>query len=341
MIMSRACACLAFAWAWLLLGVASGAGHDTYTSLPESQWFVPGDHATEISQFIGSWRGEQRIDALDMFGFSRGIQRVWEHHGYVGAALDVGLGGNSHDLLSEEGFYVWLDHLMQMRHGGICVAGPPCSLWIFISAGTHKRGRHGNGIRGDISLKCVRTANCILRNFAALLRYIHEIRQLIFVIEQPISSQMFRTPEMEYLKGIWSLVTVSTWLGLFGHILMKGTKLLTNLPETGGLSRKMTRARRQAIKRRQERAMQAARRRGKSLCYYRRDKEGRVSGGKDLSSTSSYPKKFCTEIFKLWSAALTQAPPIPVQIIESSSSSSSEPEHDETYEIQTINSSQG
>ena len=64
----------------------------------------------------------------------------------------------------------------------------------------------------------------------ALLKYTHEIRRLFYVIEQPVSSQMFRTPECQQLKEMLSLVTVSTWLGLFGHILMKSTKLLSNLP---------------------------------------------------------------------------------------------------------------
>ena len=49
----------------------------------------------------------------------------------------------------------------------VCVCGPPCSLFIWISAGTHRRCSSLYDIYGNVGLKCVRMSNAILRNFAA------------------------------------------------------------------------------------------------------------------------------------------------------------------------------
>lgn len=51
------------------------------------------------------------------------------------------------------------------KDGSLVVAGPPCSLFIWISSGTHKRKKLG--INGDIKLLSVRMANSIARNFVA------------------------------------------------------------------------------------------------------------------------------------------------------------------------------
>ena len=68
---------------------------------------------------------------------------------------------------------------------------------------------------------------------ASLLQHIHRVRRLFYIVEQPISSKLFQTPEFEFLSRLLGMTCVTTWLGLYGHILMKGTKLLTNLPDHG------------------------------------------------------------------------------------------------------------
>lgn len=51
--------------------------------------------------------------------------------------------------------------------GGICVSGPPCSLWVWISRGTHKRRSSRFNLYGNVKLKSVRMSNAIARNFVA------------------------------------------------------------------------------------------------------------------------------------------------------------------------------
>ena len=38
---------------------------------------------------------------------------------------------------------------------------------------------------------------------------------------------------------------------------------------------------------------------------HRKDKRGKVSGGRDLASTAFYPRGFCTKLFQIWALTLT------------------------------------
>ena len=134
--------------------------------------------------------GDRLWDALDLFGFSKPIESVWTERGFSACALDVALEGDNHDILGKQGWFTWLTKLMELclgevnvlvhgtkrdefvmsslrRHHGMVVAGPPCSLWVWISSGTHKRTHHR--LHGDIELLSVRMSNAIVRNFVALL----------------------------------------------------------------------------------------------------------------------------------------------------------------------------
>ena len=58
--------------------------------------------------------GEQYLHALDLFGASKMVSSCFESHGYHAKALDYLLGGKEHDLLTQEGWFNWLDHLMML-----------------------------------------------------------------------------------------------------------------------------------------------------------------------------------------------------------------------------------
>lgn len=60
----------------------------------------------------------------------------------------------------------------------------------------------------------------------------------------------------------------------------------------------------------------------------RHDAAGRVTGGKDLASTSAYPKYFCVALFDLWAATLLAAAPASPGL-----ASASEPEVVEIVEV--------
>ena len=70
---------------------------------------------------------------------------------------------------------------------------------------------------------------------ARLLEFAAEMRTFFVLIEQPVGSCMFRTIEFQRLQALLGLTPLFVWLGLYGHILLKGTKFLTNLPHSDRL----------------------------------------------------------------------------------------------------------
>jgi len=283
--MTRACVViLGLACEIAAVGASFRRTLESNNGMNERDWFVPQHHSAEIMQFITGWQGEQSFSAFDAFARSSSTQRVWEHYGYRAVRMDLHLGGNSHDLLSEEGFYVWLDHLMQMHHGGILVAFPPSGMFIPLMRSLHRRNTMIYDIYGDRSSLTVRRANCILKNFVALLENIHTIRRLHIVIVQPFASLLFETPEYQHLRALLGLSIVSTWLGLFGHVGSKRVRVLTNLPGHTQLRRRMTDLNREMIRARWERFVHRSR-------YFQRQAE-------------SLPLGFCQRLFELWAVAL-------------------------------------
>lgn len=49
------------------------------------------------------------------------------------------------------------------------------------------------------------------------------------VVEQPLSSSMFKLPIWEEMINAQNLATVLTYMGAYGHFMVKGTHLLGNL----------------------------------------------------------------------------------------------------------------
>ena len=76
--------------------------------------------------------------------------------------------------------------------------GIPCSLLIFMSIATSKRGLHGYSLFGDEDLLCVQKSNCQLSR-AALLALVCTARAVWWVGEQPASS---RLPKLTYFAHL-------------------------------------------------------------------------------------------------------------------------------------------
>ncbi|CAL1143782.1 unnamed protein product [Cladocopium goreaui] len=208
------------------------------------------------------------------------------------------------DVLTQRGWFNYLDHLLQLRDNALVVAGPPCSLYVWISRGTHSRLSHGHDIYGNTKYLSIRMSNAIVRNFVWLLKKIHLIRPLFWIIEQPTSSQMFLVPEMDEALQMWGLWLTTTWMGCFGHVLWKGTKLMNNIPNSSRLKRKLTMQQKKAIALRKRKMNKRAQAQGGSKkVYYRKSADGRVTGGKDLGSTATYPRQFAHQVFFVWKAA--------------------------------------
>lgn len=67
--------------------------------------------------------GSQTLFALDMFGASKRVAQSFASHGFKAAALDILIGREDMDVLTQRGWFNYLDHLMQLNLGCSCNFG--------------------------------------------------------------------------------------------------------------------------------------------------------------------------------------------------------------------------
>ena len=272
---------------------------DTFSSVPAMHRFNAWFHLDELLRFVDQYQGASDVHCIDLYGRSQTIKNEWISHGYRALAFDLLL-DPEHDVTTKAGF--WQLVMMGLRllpHGFIC-AGPPCSLWIFLSSSVHKRKKYG--IYGNPKSAVTQLANLIVENTAVFLMLMKRRQMTYAVIEQPGSSVMFQMRAFEVeLEKLFRPALVFTWLGLFGHLLCKPTKLWGNLPKLRSMKRTMTSKKRLKIKQNQEKRAEEARRRGQSpVEYYKKHSNGTVSGTKNLQDTAEYPQQFALALFRLW-----------------------------------------
>ena len=82
--------------------------------------------------------------------------------------------------------------ILRLRPGSLAWFGVPCSLLIWVSLGTSKRGTAFD-MFGDISLESVRKSNIHLSR-AAMLILLCVARQVWWTVEQPGSSRLPHMP---------------------------------------------------------------------------------------------------------------------------------------------------
>lgn len=270
--------------------------HDDLSSFsPEESWWEAENHEGILMDMLTSWDRPCDVHCIDMFGASGMIAKAWSKKGYSSLIFDI-LHDPKHDMCVRSGCRAFMHMASRLVPGGVIVGGPPCSLFVWISSSVHKRTRQLP--LGDETNFKVRMANRLTRNMATCLRVLHSCRKNWYlIIEQPSTSRMFHLEWMLGLTVALCLINVTTWQGLFGGCLLKCTHLTSNLPSIDQLSRTLTKDKRQKFnqKMKEKRAKMK-----KKPVYYKKDARGKVSGGKDLQQTATYPARMCTAIFKAW-----------------------------------------
>jgi hypothetical protein len=273
---------------------------DTTCTLAEHLWFVADNHIPELKQVVASWQGDRDLWCIDLFSPTGNVASQWIRHGFAAMTYDVKTAGRANDIVGKRGFLFLLRAGLRLRDQAIIVGGPPCSLNIFLSCSVHKR--HLLGPMGDTANGKVRLSNLIAQNMAVFIGLLVESgRRIHVVIEQPASSWLFKLPFLVLLASLLGASVVTTWLGKFGHEMLKCIHLLGNLPGLSNLARKMSLADKAKHKLRSQ--LKQSKRKTKR-CYTYKDKNGGVSGGKDLAGAAAYPSRFCNALFKLWQKSL-------------------------------------
>ena len=189
------------------------------------------DHLSRIIAAVHSFDASgcpRELDCVDFFSGMGAITNQFLKAGRRAAAYDVLTDRVRHDLTSETGFWHALGLVCGLRVHGLLCAGPPCSLWVFMSTSQHCR--EPDCAWGDTEDPSIRAANILVCNLVILLA-LAVARDVFTLLEQPLSSKMLRfEPMRRWIQ--WSKATVQhTYLRAFGHWLPKPTRLWGTLPD--------------------------------------------------------------------------------------------------------------
>ncbi len=229
------------------------------------------------------------LDHLDLFAGGGAVCRVFGDHGHCSASFDVAVDPRC-DILAEAGFFLAMEKASRVRAGGLIVAGPPCSMWTFLSSSVHQRSRADPG--GNTANQKVRMSNLLVSNLAVVLQWAHD-RGAHWVVEQPATSLMWSYPPMAALLTACRAVRVHTYMGAFQHRQCKPTVLVGTLPTLAMLGRKLH----------QVPALVRAASSQPKQAGYKRDHSGRVSGNKFLHQSAAYTEAFAVALLEAWREA--------------------------------------
>ena len=160
------------------------------------------------------------------------------------------------------------------------MAGPPCSLRTCLSSSYHRWTKESP--LGDVSKPSVRLANLIASNLAVLLTAANA-RNVYWVIEQPISSKLWIFPPIA--QCLSSTLRATTYMGSFGHDMVKPTILAGTLSTLAKLKRR--------------KPQWFAPLQWGDREYYIRNANG-VRGGRHLHCSAEYPEAFCSALLQAW-----------------------------------------
>ncbi|CAE7530858.1 unnamed protein product, partial [Symbiodinium pilosum] len=220
---------------------------DVQTACNEGAWFQAEKHRKAIRAFLAGPGSAERCAMLDLFGASGQMSSCWRKAGWEAFAYDIKT-NSKHDLTSANGFWQLCKAGKKLMTKGLIFGGPPCSLYVWISKSVHNR-REDNKYIGETGNFKVRVSNRIVANMCVFLEELSKVKDCVYTVtEQPGSSCMFKMRNTSSMVKRLKMKFVWTWMGLFGHEMQKGTKLIGNLPSLGSLRRVMTHAGRKQIK---------------------------------------------------------------------------------------------
>ena len=101
----------------------------------------------------------------------------------------MAVGDEGHNICSVAGYAHCIRTVLHLVAFAFCWMAPPCSLWVFLSTGIHKRS--WLNAPGDTSRSDIRQSHLIVSRVCLLAR-IMSCRLVQWVVGQPVTYLMFR-----------------------------------------------------------------------------------------------------------------------------------------------------
>ena len=228
------------------------------------------------------------LHCVDLFGGAGGFAKTFVNWGKKSMLFDIEQSKDM-NILTKVGFRNALQNVCRVKKGGFMPAGPPCSLFVWMSSSIHKR-TPDNPEGNDEDLR-VYASNLVAFNTLVLL-VVAAVRGVYMMVEQPMTTYMFRLHRFARFIERY-LQRTFTWLGSFGHPSPKLSILYSDLP---GFDVKI--ARKKSAKKANSRM----------VCF---SKPGWIHGGPEMKSSAAYPPRFVQAVAKVWLKAKTPKLPAP------------------------------
>lgn len=162
--MAAVAALLALLAAFAFVDAAPSASLDASSSVPEAVWFHAENEWAFLTSWCERWEGDRKWMCLDCFSASRKLASRFRIGGYPSVSYDI-KNDEQQDVTTRSGFLMLLGLGMELCDCGLLMLQPPCSLFVGISQGTHKRSLAR--LKGDESFQCVRLSNIIYANMVS------------------------------------------------------------------------------------------------------------------------------------------------------------------------------
>lgn len=227
---------------------------------------------------------DEDMSFVEIFAGDRSVSRSLQFLGYRGKSFDQRYTDN-HNFLSPQGFLAVLTTLQQLHPGAIFWSAPPCSTWVWVSRSSTKRSRED--VLGNESSEYIKSQNHLVTRLVYLLALADRLG-VYWIIEQPQSSLMFRHPVMErFLKRPHRRVyTVNMHMGIYSLDAVKPTLLVGTAPYLPSLEVRLTHSELLAVQMNEDRLVTSTSQVDPVSGVKR------VTGGRDLKKTQSYPLGF-------------------------------------------------
>ena len=196
--------------------------------------------------------------------------------GRVAVPYDIRYNSWLHDLNEDAGLIFALALAAQVRDGGGGLAATVCSTWVYMNSGTAMRSK----IKplGRTSLPQIAAANKMVSRTVLLLLVLSAVGAMWF-LEQPQGSLMEFHPRVQWLLHLMPVWKKSFEMSSFGAPTPKRTWVYSNKPHINGIEDysvpKTNGVKKQMVKK-----------------YKNAKGETKITGGKDLKGSQSYPDPF-------------------------------------------------
>ena len=164
----------------------------------------------------------RNLDIVDLFAGKARVARWGELLNLRVAALDREF-GQHFDICTDLGLANTLCTILRVRESGMCMMGPQCSSWVWLSRSVSKRSP-GNPY-GDCAVETVREGNQVNER-VALICVICSMLGIKWLVEQPGSSLFFHTQLMGMVVAKENAFQRHFFMKDFGHTSSKPTLLI-------------------------------------------------------------------------------------------------------------------